>query len=306
MPFDVNERIRGVTDLLATTLGGRVKLRTKFRCDPCMVVADPAQFDTAIVNMAVNARDAMEGEGQIAISVESAEQIPAIRGHQPSQGRFIAVSLSDTGAGISAEHLGRIFEPFFTTKEVGQGTGLGLSQVFGFAKQSGGEVDVQSRVGKGTTFTLYLPHAARRPVPDDTAHETETPGVPAPAKGRILVVEDNDMVGEFAKQLLDELGYTTEWAPSATAALDIIAERAGHFDLVFTDVVMPGRSGLELADEVRERWPELPVVLTSGYSHVLAQEGTHGFPLLQKPYSVENLSRTIRRILDAAGDRPSE
>jgi len=302
VPFDANERIRGVIDLLATSLGGRVKLSTEFLCDPCMVIADPAQFDTAIVNMAVNARDAMGGEGQITIVVRSTDQLPAIRGHRPGEGQFIAVSLSDTGTGIAPGNLTRIFEPFFTTKDVGQGTGLGLSQVFGFAKQSGGEVHVQSETGKGTTFILYLPHAARESVQNEGLRPAAVTGAPAVGKGRILVVEDNDMVGAFAKQLLDELGYQTEWAPGAKAALDIISKRANDFDLVFTDVVMPGMSGLELADEARERWPELPIVLTSGYSHVLAQEGTHGFPLLQKPYSVENLSRIIRRAVGA----PSE
>ncbi len=190
--------------------------------------------------------------------------------------------------------LGRIFEPFFTTKEVGQGTGLGLSQVFGFAKQSGGEVIVDSEVGKGSTFTLYLPRVA------DNARPQAVPAEDAPAvDGRgmsVLVVEDNAQVGKFAADALAELGYAVTLVDNATHALEELTSDAARFDVVFTDVVMPGMTGIELAQEIRRRHFDLPVVLTSGYSHVLAQNGSYGFELLQKPYSIEQLSHVLHKV----------
>jgi len=187
----------------------------------------------------------------------------------------------------------RIFEPFFTTKGVGQGTGLGLSQVFGFAKQSGGEVTVTSKVGTGSTFTLYLPEvsgvaatvAGSDPEPLADGHGT-----------CVLVVEDNRDVGLFATQTLAELGYATVWAANAEEALAELATDADRFDVVFTDVVMPGMNGIDLAHRIRERHHDLPVLLASGYSHILAQNGTYGFELLHKPYSVEQLSRLLPKV----------
>jgi len=197
------------------------------------------------------------------------------------------------GIGIEPEMLGRIFEPFFTTKEPGKGTGLGLSQVYGFAKQSGGELQVESEVGRGSTFTLYLPQTEAKLVvpPKQVGEEAD-----APVDGRrnVLLVEDNTQVGEFARQMLEDLGYVATWAPNAKAALELLVEDASRFDVVFSDVVMPGMNGVELGKAIRCRWPDLPVVLTSGYSHVLAHGGTQGFELLNKPYSVEGLSRVLR------------
>ncbi len=218
--------------------------------------------------------------------------MPASRAHAVVEATFVAVSLTDTGTGIPAEALERIFEPFFTTKGVGKGTGLGLSQVYGFAKQSGGEVMVESQVGKGSTFTLYLPEVT---APTDVVAESEPEPLVDGHGTRVLVVEDNQDVGTFTTQTLAELGYVTVWAPDAEHALQRLAESADHFDIVFSDVVMPGMGGIELGQEVRRLYPSLPVVLTSGYSHVLAQNGTYGFELLHKPYSVEQLSRVLRK-----------
>ncbi len=206
------------------------------------------------------------------------------------------MSLADTGAGIAPDKLARIFEPFFTTKEVGKGTGLGLSQVYGFAKQSGGDVAVESTVGQGTTFTLYLPRVDRGAALGDASTEA---GGAAPAEDgrgrRVLVVEDNIEVGAFSTQVLQDLGYETTWAANADEALARLDEGL-PVDVVFSDVVMPGMSGVELGQEIRRRRPDLPVVLTSGYSHVLAEEGRHGFELLQKPYAAEELSRVLLRV----------
>jgi CheY-like chemotaxis protein len=207
----------------------------------------------------------------------------------------MALSITDTGTGIEPEQLNQIFEPFFTTKEVGKGTGLGLSQVYGFVKQSGGDVAVESEVGRGATFRLYLPLVEAPPpgTPDRAGTQGDRP---SGGGQRILVVEDNAEVGRFSTQLLQDLGYETTWAANAREALDLLQERSGRFDAVFSDVVMPGMSGVEFGHEVRRLYPGLPVLLTSGYSHVLASEGPQGFELLHKPYAVEDLSRMLRRM----------
>jgi CheY-like chemotaxis protein len=241
--------------------------------------------------MVINARDAMPSGGSLQICAKRAAVVPAVRGHAAVQGSFVAVSVEDSGTGIDAETLSRIFEPFFTTKEVNKGTGLGLSQVYGFAKQSGGEVAVESEVGKGSRFTLYLPRAeGKRAKP--TIDATQAAVEPS-ARRSVLLVEDNETVGSFAHNLLAELGQDVIWATDAEDALRILEEHRGAFDLVFSDVVMPGINGIDFAQEVRSRWPGLPVVLTSGYSHVLAEQGSHGFELLQKPYSIESLLGVI-------------
>ena len=292
--FAACDSVRALSDMVGTLTGSRITVVTELPENPCLVNADPNQFDTALVNMAVNARDAMEGEGQLTIRVEAVEQMPSVRAHPAVPGPFVAVSVSDTGCGIAKEMLvERIFEPFFTTKAVGQGTGLGLSQVFGFAKQSHGEVVVESVVGQGSTFTLYLPRAPGEIQPTLGSEPT----LVLDGHGTcVLVVEDNVEVGTFATQTLAELGFSTVWAANAAEALGELAKDADRFDVVFTDVMMPGMNGVDLAREIRRLHPDLPVVLTSGYSHVLAQTGTSGFELLQKPYSVEQLSRTLQAV----------
>ena len=298
--FNAGDHLRETGNILRSTLGGRIRLEVDVRCEDCLVEADPTQFDTAVLNLVVNARDAMNGEGALTIVVHAVEGIPERRAHPAQAGRFMAVSISDHGVGIPSEQIERIFEPFFTTKGVGRGTGLGLSQVFGFAKQSGGDIIVESELGQGTTLTLYLPRveaSLAEPVDQAPAAPADEPACgPSPDGRCILVVEDNQTVGEFAAQLLGELGYRTRLAADGQAALDLLAEHpdGDGFDLVFSDVVMPGISGLELAKRIRRSHPNLPVVLTSGYSHILAEEGTHGFPLLRKPYSVEGLARILR------------
>ncbi|MCJ2065697.1 PAS domain S-box protein [Methylobacterium sp. J-088] len=298
--FDVGKSVASVTDMVATLTGARIAVTTTvepFRDGtgievPCLINADPSQFDTALVNMVVNARDAMNGEGRLDIRVRSTRSIPAVRAHPSVAGDFIAVSISDTGAGIAPDLVDRIFEPFFTTKGVGQGTGLGLSQVYGFAKQSGGEVVVESVVGSGTTFSLYLPRAEE--VPRPVADERE-PALLAEGHGTcVLVVEDNPDVGAFATQALRELGYHTVWATDGEKALVEIERIPFQFEVVFSDVMMPGMDGITLAHRILDRRPGMPVVLTSGYSEVLAQEGAHGFELLRKPYSEADLSRILR------------
>lgn len=287
--FNAADKVASVADMLRTVVGSRIALTVDPVCSSCLVEVDVSQFETALVNMAVNARDAMNGEGRITIAIEAAGYIPARRGHAAAKGDFVKVCVTDTGSGMPADQLDHIFEPFFTTKEVGKGTGLGLSQVYGFTKQSGGEIDVDSQLGQGTTFSLYLPRCKAGAI------ETISPAEKIVAsQASILVVEDNDQVGEFASQLLGDLGFTTQRAANAQEALAILEREHREIDILFSDVIMPGMDGVELARQVRKRWPDLTIVLTSGYSHVLADDARHGFALLHKPYSVDELSRVLQ------------
>ena len=295
--FDVGQSVQTLGEMIATLIGSRIEIVTQVPDEPCFTNADAGQFETAIINMAVNARDAMDGAGRLTIAVRRAEELPSPGAHPPNPHGYVAVSVADTGAGIPPEQVGRIFEPFFTTKEVGHGTGLGLSQVFGFAKQSGGEVTVASEVGKGSTFTLYLPRA-----PSESRPQTVLADDAPPVDGSgmaVLVVEDNLDVGKFAADALTQLGYTAILVGNAIHALEELSADPARFDVVFTDVVMPGMSGIELAQQIRRLRPDLPIVLTSGYSQVLAQQGSYGFELLQKPYSIEQLSRMLHRVSGA-------
>jgi two-component system, NtrC family, sensor kinase len=292
--FDVGQSVQTLGEMIGTLIGARIEIVTEVPDEPCTINADAGQFETAIINMAVNARDAIDGAGRLTISVHNEATLPSPGTPPPGPDGYVAVSVTDTGVGIPPERLGRIFEPFFTTKAVGQGTGLGLSQVFGFAKQSGGEVVVASEVGKGSTFTLYLPRVAGDARPQHLAAE-DAPPVDGSGLS-VLVVEDNVEVGRFATDALAELGYTAKLVDNATHALEELAIDATRFDVVFSDVVMPGMTGIELAQEIRRRKLGLPVVLTSGFSQALSQQGSHGLELLQKPYSIEQLSRVLHKI----------
>ncbi|CDS53761.1 two-component hybrid sensor and regulator [Polaromonas sp. CG9_12] len=292
--FDVDRQVQSVIDLVKPLLGSRIEiLHQSCLQEGCFALADVNQFETALLNLAVNARDAMNASGQFVIAVQKVDRIPAgpSRGHR--QGEFIAISASDTGCGIALEKLEAIFEPFYTTKEAGRGTGLGLSQVFGFAKQSGGEVNVRSEPGKGSVFTLYLPRAER------VAESQAAAPAPEPAMScqgiGVLVVEDNEALGQIACEILELLDYRPVWAASAAAALRLLADDAGRFGLVFSDVVMPGMDGFEFGEQVRREYPGLPVVLTSGYNSVMAQQEHHAFKLVLKPYTSDTLARVFRQ-----------
>jgi len=301
----------GVVDLLRPLLGKGVKIDLK-DCEEkyCLAEADINQFETALVNLLVNARDAMQAQGRITVQVQTVERVPVGPGRDAGTGDpagdpvgdrpgdFVAISVRDTGCGIAADQLEAIFEPFYTTKEVGKGTGLGLSQVFGFARQSGGQIAVASEPGKGAVFTLYLPRAHGAPLPEASAPAPEAdvngPALNGPASQvAVLVVEDNDTLGEMTCELLAAHGYRAVCAASAPAALALLGTDGAGFDLVFSDVVMPGMNGIELGMEVRRRYPGLPVVLTSGYNAVMANEGQYGFELVLKPYTLDTLARAF-------------
>jgi len=291
--FDVGASITQGVNIVRTLTGSRIVVDIQLPEQQVFVLADRSQLDTAIVNMAINARDAMNGEGRLTITAGPVSGIPKIRSHDAVVGNFIAITVADTGSGIAPDQIDRIFEPFFTTKVVGQGTGLGLSQVFGFAKQSGGDILVESELGKGTSFTLYLPCAYPETADEavEMLEQVDGDGV------CVLVVEDNVSVGEFATEALKELGYNSVLAITADEALAELAKDCSRFHIVFSDVVMPGMSGLDLGARIRRDYPDVPVILASGYSHVLAENGKHGFELLHKPYSIEELSRVLRKTI---------
>jgi len=294
--FDVAQRVKDIGEMLESVTGARIHVQVQLPERPCHVRVDSSQFETALINIALNARDAMDGQGTLTLRVGTVDAMPSIRGDAQACQPFVTVALADTGSGIPGETFERIFEPFFTTKAVGKGTGLGLSQVFGFAKQSGGNVDVASCLGQGTVFTLYLPEVE----PEDARHEP-SPSDPAPPHDtslrNILIVEDNLDVGRFANQILQDLGYQTTWATNAEQALALAGPDAAAFDAIFSDVVMPGMTGVAMAKLLRQRRADLPVVLTSGYSEELAESGYEGFEFLAKPYSADQVARVLAKAM---------
>ena len=299
--FDVNVQVHSVGDMLRTIVGARVDISVEVdERSPCFVEADVSQFETAVVNLAVNGRDAMNGEGVLTIRVSGIDQNNALARTPQS---MIRIDIQDTGVGIAPGQIKQIFEPFFTTKEVGKGTGLGLSQAYGFAKQSGGDLTVRSVLGQGATFTILLPRSIGA---EDEAKVRPVAMTEAMGSGHgqwVLVVEDNNDVGAFSTQMLQDLGYNTVWANNAKEALDLLRQEPRRFDLVFSDIVMPGMGGVELGQEINRLYPGLPVLLTSGYSDVLVDQGRLGFELLQKPYAADDLSRLVNRTVRNA-DRP--
>lgn len=294
--FDVGQRVQNIGEMLESVTGARIHVQVQLPDQPCYARIDPSQFETALINIALNARDAMDGQGTLTLKVAGQQTLPRIRGDAESCMPYIAISLADTGTGIPSDTFERIFEPFFTTKAVGKGTGLGLSQVFGFAKQSGGNIDVASTLGQGTVFTLYLPQVEGEAAPDQDPH-TDLPAPQEAAHQHVLIVEDNLEVGRFASQILKDLGYQTTWATNAEQALNLAGTDVQGFDAIFSDVVMPGMTGVAMAKLLRQRRPDLPVVLVSGYSEELADSGYEGFEFLAKPYSADQVARVLAKAM---------
>lgn len=291
--FEAGPRLEAMADMLDTATGARVQVELQLPQAPCHIRADLSQLETAVINLMLNGRDAMAGEGTLRLRLLADQHMPG----QP--GVFAAISVTDSGVGIAPELLERIFDPFFTTKAPGEGTGLGLSQVFGFAKQSGGDVKVSSIQGQGTSFTLYLPQEPAPAAQLAGDADSGTQAQPVGERRRILVVEDNPDVGSFTAQILHDHGYHISWACSAEEALAQLNGPNGNFDAVFSDVVMPGIGGLTLARELRRQRPQLPVILTSGYSEAIAEGGHQGFAFLAKPYSAEQVCQMLGKVLGA-------
>ncbi len=296
----VAERLAGVQDLVSTSLPRSIQLRVDLPPDLWSIEVDQGELDLALLNLGVNARDAMPAGGALTIS---ARNFTAEAGAGPRlDGEFVAISVADTGVGIPPDILARIFEPFFTTKEVNKGTGLGLSQVFGFAKQAGGEVTVESELGQGTRFTLYLPRNTDGPARSTSSTAATTDHAGPIAGADILLVEDNPEVAEVAQGLLTQMGYHVQLAGNASAALAMI-EGGEPPDLVFSDIVMAGEiDGVGLARRLRDQHPDIPVLLASGYSQAAETIGDE-FPILRKPYGVDELGRNVAALLHAHDDK---
>jgi signal transduction histidine kinase/CheY-like chemotaxis protein len=281
---DLNLLVRDMDELIDRTIGERIKLVRDLADHSCVVEVDKAQFQSAVLNIASNARHAMPDGGRLTLRTRMVDE--------PGPRPMIALEISDTGEGMNSETLDRAFEPFFTTKGTGKGTGLGLSQVYGFATQSGGEARIESDPGEGTTVTILLPclNAAA-----DAAVSAIRTVADEPAPASILVVEDNADVGTFAEALLTELGHEVTRASSGEEALELTRSR--DFDVVFSDVVMPGMGGLKLAEILSHEKPELPVVLATGYSQEIAETGTGGRPVILKPYRLATLAEALSAAL---------
>ena len=280
---DLAERIEAVREVLDTGVGGAVTLAFEIDDDVWPVIVDVSELETALVNLTINARDAMPMGGTITIGAHNCTIRSA-----PEAGDYVAISVNDTGTGIAPDVLNRIFDPFFTTKPVGKGSGLGLSQVHGFAHQAGGTVRVESELGHGTKITMLLPRQNGRPksAADDV--------VDASGSGTVLLVEDNPDVASVSAMLLEQLGYTVRRVSDAEAALREI--EFDGIDLVFSDIVMPGKiDGLTLAHRLREIRPNLPILLATGYSEAAANVSGN-FPILRKPYEIHQLSQAIAKL----------
>ena len=292
----LHQRLAEFRDLLASSARGDITLVIDIRRSVWPVAVDIHELELALINLVVNARDAMLGGGTITITAKNMRLQPD-DASDGLRGEFVALTVTDTGRGIEADILPKVFEPFFTTKQLDKGTGLGLSQVYGLTRQSGGTVTITSRVGEGTAVTIYLPRS-HRPLSEESIVDSNPPQ----GCETVLVVEDNPEVQEVAGLLLNQLGYRVFHVQSAAAGLELLASGEA-INLVFTDVIMPGElDGLALARRIKEEYPDVAVLLTSGYAKALHTLEA-GLPLVRKPYQLQTLARAIREALDSQPNR---
>ena len=299
--IDLARQIGGMREILDRSLRGDVHVEFNFANDLWPVEVDPGELELVVLNLAVNARDAMPDGGSLLVRAENLVDT--------AEAEFVRLSFADTGTGMTPEVQARVFEPFYTTKEVGKGSGLGLAQVHGFAKQSGGSVLIDSHVGRGTTIELMLPRSRNTPSAGER-HLVDLHVEPRrrPAAGAVLLVEDDDEVAALVCEMLDQLGYAVTRVASAAAALGALADGRG-IDIMFSDIMMPGgMNGVELAREVRSRKPGLPVLLTSGYAGASrAQAEAEGMRILTKPYGIDDLAMALdearQRLAEASGEQ---
>jgi PAS domain S-box-containing protein len=297
--LDLNESLKEVVKLLRPLMGDDVQIILRHGADTAVVESDPAQLDQIVLNIAVNARDAMPRGGKLILETSLQEfDVALAEQHPPMKpGKYVLLAVSDTGTGMDATTLSQIFEPFFTTKETGKGTGLGLATVYGIVKQSGGHIWVYSEVGRGTTFKIYLPAADHKMV---TA-PAESQALPPKAHGKtILIVEDDALMRSLTRQMLEEHGYEVIEAEDGKSALGRLNSPGVSIDIVLTDVVMRGMSGPELALELIQRYPAIKVVYMSGYTgELIEQNGNsmHGKAMLDKPFTRATLLKTLHEAL---------
>jgi len=288
--FDLRERAANLLTLLKRSTREDITTVISVPEVTWPIQADPDALEVALINLAVNARDAMPSGGKLTIAATNVS-LHRGRDDEPGlEGDFVALTVQDTGAGIGEEHLSHIFEPFYTTKPPGQGTGLGLSQVYGFARQSGGAVTVATEVGVGSTFTLYLPRASQPVVRVAASDESS----PLAEQGRVLLVEDNPEVGQVTEAMLSSIGYSVTRANSGPEALHLLDRPHAEFDVILSDIVMEGgMSGLDLAPRILERRPGMPIVLMTGYSDALRRGSQLGLPVVSKPFRLAEVAAAL-------------
>jgi len=293
----IDDLIRTFANLLDRAVGEAVTVKIQDAPELWCCRTDAHQLETAILNLAINARDAMPQGGTLTLKTsvrKLSAQAAVVNG--ANAGDYVVVSVADTGVGMTPDVVDRVFEPFFTTKEVGKGTGLGLSQVYGFARQSGGFVTIESNPGTGTTVHIHLPQTA----PVETTEAVGDTPVEVRGKGTVLVVEDDNDVRAIASSLLENLGYSVVEAETGSDAMKLI-DRGERIDLVFTDVIMPGEmNGIDLVRAMKVKHAEIPVLLTSGYTaqRIAMAEMAEGLQLLRKPYTQVDLSLAVRRVMN--------
>ena len=300
-----NRGLQGAVGLATVAIGIMTVVETVLAGGLWPTMIDASQLENALVNLCVNGRDAMPDGGKLTIETSNADLDDRYAGEtdEVTAGQYVLISVTDTGTGMPPEIIERVFEPFYTTKGVGRGTGLGLSQVFGFIKQSNGHVKIYSEIGQGTTVKLYLPRAARDAVVASNGSGAATIVDMLPhAQGEeiILVVEDDERVRHTSVDALRELGYTVVQASDAKQALAVI-EVQPKIDLVFTDVVMPDMNGRQLVEEIGKRWPGLRILYTTGSTrNAIVHNGMldAGVSLLPKPFTIEQLALKVRQVMD--------
>jgi signal transduction histidine kinase/CheY-like chemotaxis protein len=294
---DLNEVLAGMNDLLQSTMGGSIGIVTKLQPGLWPAMVDPTQFELAVLNLAINARDAMEVGGTLVVETGNVVLGPPAAPEEPPAGEYVVVRVTDNGAGMTDEVRQKVFEPFFTTKEVGKGSGLGLSQVLGFAQQSGGGVYIDSKPGEGTAVFIYLPRTDRHPPEERPAVAADR--ADAHSGAAILLIDDDSAVREVTATMLRELGYHVFEAGSGGVALDLIEHEPG-IDLLLVDFAMPGMSGADVARRIHAVRPFLPAVFITGYADHSALGGVGESNIIGKPFGLEELAHKVRAALVAA------
>jgi signal transduction histidine kinase/CheY-like chemotaxis protein len=300
-PVDVNEALAGMRDLLQSTLGGSVQVSTVLRPGVRRALVDPSQIELVVLNLAINARDASQVGGSLVVETANATIAAQERPEEPAPGEYVMISVTDNGSGMTKEVLAKAFEPFFTTKEVGKGSGLGLSQVLGFAKQSGGGVRIDTRAGEGTSVKVYLPRAADAGTTERTSGLPEL-GRPHRQGAVVLLVDDDSAVREVTASMLRELGYVVLEVGSGGAALDLLDRKAG-VDLALIDFAMPGMNGMEVARQAQAKSPGLPILFVTGYADTSALAEIGEARVIKKPYVGDELANKVRAALASADAR---
>jgi PAS domain S-box-containing protein len=300
-PVDLNETVVGMRDLMQSSMSGSVRMETSLQSDLWSAMVDPTQIELIILNLAINARDAMEVGGALTVATGNAVLGAPVHPEEPAPGDYVMIAVSDSGTGMTPEVRAKAFEPFFTTKAVGKGSGLGLAQVFGFAKQSGGGVAIETEVGLGTTVRVYLPRAIERRTLPRPANQPSPAERPASAVGtHILLVDDDDPVREVTSNMLRAMGAEVVERGSGMTALELIESGAEAFDLMVVDFAMPGMNGAELVAAVHARQPRLPALFVTGYADLTAIAGVSAEQIVQKPFRGDELQRKIARLLAKA------